>query len=813
MLSKQQEIFEELKKIFYLSSCNIVTLKGKAGVGKTYVINKLIHEFEIKGDMTVCYISGDQFCQDREYYCIKQALSEISIKYEKKKKDVDLITGLVGELPSIGSISQKLVSDKLNYSDVNQNRKTFFLNNDDERNIVYRLNYFLEKKRALIVCDNFQFFDQKSLEMIYLFLKNNSEFDFMTQCHFLFVLTTELAYKPIINNIINRFSKAEYYLSPITFDEMDVYLDNFNLETRIDNQIKKILFNLANGHLEVIKQITLKIDSRFSTYNASTQDLEKFLGELISKNLEDLGTKGNEISQLLEYAALIGKKFLNDEVKKICKLNQLDYMNIMQYSENMDYVIQDKPYTYFSHDIIQLVFRNKAYKNNIQYYERMRDCVKELFPGDYKRRIQIEIQLDNMYDAAILTVLLFFKYKFNVFYQEDEYLKIIEQFPDIKEFFCGFKSAINEYKARNYNEAIKILNCISDIYPIQLLIIRDILKSISLTKRIDNNYRQNAIKCLECYTLENMNGEGDLYLQVLLTMISSFSHNGMIEKAMECEKRLFSYLQPRILYDENAITVLNIIRRISNSIHECVISERYIRQSVEFFKPLPGNTTALNPLQYIMSLANHSGILIECSRFHEALAEVERAYDFIKINPTICFPRLQIIDNNFLLAIYLEKPHLKKEVLSSYKKLINLSENADNIFIISNYCSFLAINGEIELAYELLQKVRKQVEKNSEVLYEICVENNILILELYKKNYEEAQVILNQLVEATNGIIDESYYKKKYELLQLAINQQINITIPCIDTFIFDYCQTYQEAWKYWGHSFDFTALYYWSDL
>ena len=125
----------------------------------------------------------------------------------------------------------------------------------------------------------------------------------------------------------------------------------------------------------------------------------------------------------------------------------------------------------------------------------------------------------------------------------------------------------------------------------------------------------------------------------------------------------------------------------------------------------------------------------------------------------------------------------------------------------------MAINGEIELAYELLQKVRKQVEKNSEVLYEICVENNILILELYKKNYEEAQVILNQLVEATNGIIDESYYKKKYELLQLAINQQINITIPCIDTFIFDYCQTYQEAWKYWGHSFDFTALYYWSDL
>lgn len=58
-------------------------------------------------------------------------------------------------------------------------------------------------------------------------------------------------------------------------------------------------------------------------------------------------------------------------------------------------------------------------------------------------------------------------------------------------------------------------------------------------------------------------------------------------------------------------------------------SEIYIRQSVEFFKPLPGNTMALNPLQYVMSLANHTGILIECSSYKEALFEIQKAYDLL----------------------------------------------------------------------------------------------------------------------------------------------------------------------------------------
>ena len=121
---------------------------------------------------------------------------------------------------------------------------------------------------------------------------------------------------------------------------------------------------------------------------------------------------------------------------------------------------------------------------------------------------------------------------------------------------------------------------------------------------------------MENYTLESLNREGDLYLQILLAQISSYSHNGNIELVKKSEKNIYEYIAPRFSYDEKAKTIFYIIKRISNCMHECLIAERMIKESVDYFKPLPGNVSALNPYQYLMSLTNHSGILIECGRFN-----------------------------------------------------------------------------------------------------------------------------------------------------------------------------------------------------
>lgn len=107
MLDNQQDLFKKLIEELDSYDQNVIILKGNAGVGKTYVIEQLIKEFKARKDFTICCINGDQFCKEREYYCIKQALSEMSVKYAQKQNDKELISEFSGELPIVGDISKK----------------------------------------------------------------------------------------------------------------------------------------------------------------------------------------------------------------------------------------------------------------------------------------------------------------------------------------------------------------------------------------------------------------------------------------------------------------------------------------------------------------------------------------------------------------------------------------------------------------------------------------------------------------------------------------------------------------------------------
>ena len=144
--------------------------------------------------------------------------------------------------------------------------------------------------------------------------------------------------------------------------------------------------------------------------------------------------------------------------------------------------------------------------------------------------------------------------------------------------------------------------------------------------------------------------------------------------------------------------------------HECNYAEKYINKSVVYFAPLPGQKAPLNPIQYLMSLGNHAGILIECGKFDEAYIEIKKAQNLVRDN-SIKFPRLHIIDNNYLLSVYLSDNSQKGQILEAYKKLLYLPQNADNIFIQSNYCALLAVNGEPQKACDMLEEIKSKLRK------------------------------------------------------------------------------------------------------
>lgn len=816
MFSSQKEAYEKLTKIIDLLSPNkVVGLSGKPGIGKTFVVDSLIQMVNSKYSCPVFYIKGDQFCQDRDYYCIKQALSKMTIDYEKKKNIGDILTYSVQDIPYIGTLSAKLISDKVNEKDIQQKQRGFFWENEDELEIIYRLNYLFDKHSALIVCDNIQYFDNKSLELIYLLISQDQD-NFFKGCQMLFVYTETGEEKhPIIDYFFSINAAIIINMSPIDLEDMESVLRAFGCNVNLDPKIKKILYSLSDGHLEIIKHIVSQMNQPSYKTDLITDSInaKEILEKLINDKLKNLGANGEQISELLEYASLIGMTFSNEELSKIVDLNSQEFYDAIKKSNEMALIASERKYSNFSHDIIQLLFRNRADKKKIFYYEHMKECIKELYPAQYARRIDIERNLGKWREASILIALYCAKKNYDIEFEDESYKQILYENKDIEDFLQNMHYAYEEYKKRNYKATINILNTIEDVLPIELLAEKDILKSISLTKLIDESCRQESIECLKNYTLQKLNNEGDLYLRVLLSLISSYSHVAEINKAKACEKEISRYLAPRLAYDENACMIINILRRKANSMHECLLAERSIKKSVQYFSPLPDQSAPLDPIQYLMSLGNYAGILIECGCFEEACRVVMKAQELVINNEQIVFPRTQIIDNNYLIGTYLMDNLMHKEVLYAYKKLVDISQNADNIFIISNYSSLLAINGNIDEASALLENLKRKKQNNSEQFYELCIYNNLLVIKLFKKEYIYAQNLLNQLKLHVNGIIDESYYQKRFQLFQHVIDEEIDIPLEKIDTFLYDLCGDYQEAWAYWGRSFAYTALYYWSDM
>lgn len=816
MFNSQKIVFSELvETISLLNPKKVIGLSGKPGIGKTYVVDTFIQMIKSNYSCPVCYIKGDQFCQDRDYYCIKQALSKITLGYEKQKNIGDILTHSVQDIPYIGSVSAKLVSDKVNKKDIQQHERGFIWENDEELEIIYRLNYIFDKRSSLIVCDNIQYFDSKSLELIYLLVSQMQD-NFLKESQILFIYTEIGEQKhPIIDYLFSKKVAKIIDMFPIDYEDMECVLKAFGCNIDLDAKIKKILYNLSDGHLEIIKHIVSQMNQ--PSYNASiitdNGNAKEILEKLINDKLKSLGANGEQISELLEYASLIGMTFSNEELSKIVELNSQEFYNAIKKSNDLALITSEKKYSNFSHDIIQLLFRNRADKKKIFYYEHMKECIKELYPSQYARRIDIERNLGNWREASILIALFCAKQNYDLEFKDENYKQILQENKDIEEFLYNMNSAFEEYNKKNYKTAINIMNTIEDILPIELQAERDLLKSISLTKLIDESYRLEAIRCLENYTLHTLNNEGDLYLRVQLSLISSYSHVAEIDKAKACEKDIFRYLEPRLVYDENARTVINILRRKSNSMHECLLAERSIKKSVQYFSPLPGQSAPLDPIQYLMSLGNYAGILIECGCFKEACRVIMEAQELVINNQQITFPRTHIIDNNYLISTYLMDNSAHKEVLCTYEKLVNTSQNADNIFILSNYSALLAINGDIDKACDLLEKLKNSQQNNSERFYELCIYNNLLIIQLFKQEYTYAQNLLNQMKSHINGIIDESYYQKRFQLFQEVIDEKIVISFEKMDTFLYELCEYYQEAWAYWGRSFDYTALYYWSDM
>lgn len=790
-----------------------VLIKGKSGSGKSFALNHL--ESKLAGNQYhVVIFDGDYQYDDREYYPFKKTL------FSSGNSKKELIAGGAAEVSQQIPVAGNLISYIIKSFVATKATSHNLLLNDEEQNILAKLRQILKKSYVVLIFDNIHWWDRRSLQFLKLLLTNKSILNLNKLSNFtmIFSITTNQStlHADLLEDIIVKLNYEEIIFPTVGLIEFKNTLFNTTLQNFSDTQIN-LLFNLVNGHLQVLFEVINEINNHDFDFNATYENNKKYLSSVLEKRLKEYNANSIQILKTLEYASIIGITFSIYELRNITKSTETEIKKIIAETSKLTITqrTEECDYIKFAHDIIREIFKTKVEKYHTEYYHSLALCIKEIKPDQYLRRARYCIKCFDTEDAVILYMLEAVKqirlYGKNLDSIYEEMNPIIT--PMHREYLKLMQEAYSLYSKKEYKKTSSKLNLILDIFPIELLAERDILKIRCFSKTIASDEIRNVItKSNDIRKNNTFNGEKDIWERYSQVVMIAYAHLGEIDLAREIESDILQSLSQRINYDDTANKRLYIIKRVANSIHNIDVSAVFVKDAFDYF----GNSLygIRDIKQYYICLGNYTTILINQGDFEKAYNIASQGFEIERNNKDIDFPRIQLIRNNYILSGYLSGNLNEDTCIRLYEDMLSgIDIISERLFYNSNLSIFWALKNNPQKAFDILynEALLHYDTEEKEGLYQYRVVTNTAIYQYLLGQTEVAVQQLYNIKDLTKRLINGSYFSKKNQLLiQLMESGTIATGKEWLEK-LFSIQPTYQDlAWKYFGLGYAFMAVCNW---
>ena len=806
-------------------------ISGKSGHGKTVSTKQVAQALEQSGYLLMP-LTGDCILTEKEYHPFYMALSEaLPVNAEYGIKDVFADYG--DSIPKVG----KGVTSILNFlskRDSAQKRIRDLMLNEKEHDIMCKLQYLAEQKDILFVCDNINYWDEKSLKLLYLILQNrHTKYDFLSRSIFVLLYTSD---KKTVNDdlicaikdIVNENCKIDFpELERTEFREV---LSVLGYENSLSEKECDLLFSLINGHIRMLVELIDELNKNRLTLDSAEGKPKEILTSILHQRLKDCGATGEQIKTTLEYASLLGLSFSGYELNEIMQLNNSLFQNIIKRSNEMRLIERqsEKCNTLqFAHDIIHEIFQSEISENGSEYYERIELCLKEIEPGQYIRRSQYAFKAGNTNRAFILAVLNIIKQiREDGFISEKDLLRYKELFAKEKtifmyyEYIKSMKEGYELYRQGDYEKALKTVLLIDRIYPVEFLVEKEILCSYCYTKKIDPCYRYTGLTRLKSYAaIEKCNNERDLYERVLVRLTILEAHLGNNSDARTAESEVILSLSNRINHDEQAQMRFHTLNRISNALYDCETAADKMKKAAEYFgTDFEKGRLWRNTKQYYLSQVNYAGVLCLIGRFKESYERNKKILALCQQFPDYPFPRTNIFLNNYLISGYLSHQLTAEECAQSFNELVDSIEPcAERLFYVANFSIFLALSGDVKEALLRLQQEAnlQDMKEDKEKIYNYRIAFNSGVYQFLLNNKDEALNILTKLDEQMLSLVpkDDAIYTEKRvaQVAHYISNVNLPVTPKQWEDILLQNSSEFQPTpWNYYGKGYAFTTVFNW---
>ncbi|MFE6073535.1 hypothetical protein ACFVQB_03545 [Paenibacillus sp. NPDC057886] len=814
----KHEIFNKIK-----DSHNFFIIEGVSGTGKTYLRQDIINELFLTNDFEIFLMEGDKKCITREYYPIEQCLSsKQNIPKHQSEVFKSTVAKTAGAVPLFGKALESFVHELLNFNDNKFRNRNSHLT-DTERNIIFRMRH-ISKKRFLIYAENFQWWDDKSIELFYQIMKENqNENSFLKNAVIIINWTDEQLenYQDLKNDISKQFGFVKHKLDVIKKDDYKNVLHSMGLKKGIKTDLLDGLYSITGGHLHLTKEMINYLNDSNDQSSVKLEELADTnqIATLIQDRLKNLGATGEVVEEVLKYASILGISFTFFELEKITNKNQEELQHIIKEANKLYFVEQANKKVNFIHEFIRSLFEKKL-EDIKTYYYAYAECLKVIKPNDYIARARALLKASCIKEAASLYVLAYIQKLRNNDVIKTEFLE--EIFISIKELEAEeyielMQQAYTDYNNKEFDKAIEKLSWIEDTHPTLLRAERDYLLAMCLTKKIDRNHRQDSVSILENYKdLHTLEAESELWSRILSLLIISYIHINDKESAKKVEKDLMLYLHERVEYDLNAKDKINILRRKSSAVYSISIAQRNTHKSVKYFGPSEEGGVPLNPIQYYFALNNHVANTFVLGKFEESHKDANKLIDFITKHPEVEFPRTETALNNFVLSGIAAKKISLKEGLGIFIEIFKETKSsADRILLRINQSVLYAATNQLEESLIILTGLRNLLinKSNIELYYQYYIESNLMVVEYLLGNKLKAMKLWTS-ISYLPSIGDENYYRKRHEIIKDIFDSNLRISgeewLTYIDRHHPDLIEHSKE--KSFGNGFLVSDIQFWSE-
>lgn len=803
---------------------------GNSGCGKTVSLQSISKNFEDSGYLPI-FLKGDPVLSSSDYLPFYNALSDIlpsSAVYGNNQVLIDCVENI----PEIGKKITTILKIFAKKNEAQKGIRDLSLN-EKEQDIICKLQYLSERREIIFVCENINYWDEKSLKLLYTILTNKTgKYDFFSKCIFFIIHTNN---KPKLHDDLIMAIKNLDGICSLNFPGLE-YIDFrdalkiLGYKNELSERECEILYSLINGHIRMLVDLINELNRNKLTLNTIEGKPKEVLTEILKRRLVDCGATGDQIKITLEYASLLGLTFSSYELNQIMQIGNSSFQKIITRSNEMNLIEETGEKInslQFAHDIIHEIFENEISENGEDYYKRIELCLKEIEPGQFIRRANYASKSGDYEKALILFVLEIIKQIReegdisttnlekckNIFNEDSGYSSFYEYIMSIRKGYCL-------YRKGNYAEALNELLTLDSIFPAEFLAEKEILCSYCYTKKLDANYRDEGLaRLIDFSSIEKCSLERDIYERVLIRLMILYVHLGDIDSAHTVEKQIVDSLKERFNHDDSAQMRFYTLSRISNSIYSCEIAANKMKKAVDYF----GTNYEKGGLwrdikQYYLSQVNYAGVLCLNGRFFESYQRNVKILELYQQFPDYPFPRPNILLNNYLTSGYLSHQLTIAECVDAYREFVmSLDVCAERLFYVSNYSIFLALSGHVKEALYALQNEGSMhnVEKDKEKLYNYRVSLNTSVY-YYLLGFKDTALMqlinLKEQMDLTSIKNDTVHdYKRVIKIIEHITNStQCNNPMQWENVLLKNSSAFQSNAWNYYGKGYAFTTVFNW---